>query len=204
MWHQVTVLVSFSTVITRSGFQVLVLTRFPSSDLVYRTKYAYFHHKYWLIGYIKAFIHKSFLNFQSFHTDERTIRANPLNKLYGKKKIQSVKSAWSILHSVLKVRVRVLSPLEANNKDVIWTHAFRTLFFMVFAFLNWNDSLIFFFDIGAELILFLVDPVKMSIAFDLMFSFLWAFSFFRLHCLLPLYLLLLLLLAKSGFHFILP
>ena len=95
---------------------MLVLTRCPSSDLVYRTKYAYFHHKYCLIGYIKAFIHKSFLNFQSFHTDERTIRANPLNKLYGKKKIQSVKSAWSILHSVLKVRVRVLSPLEANNK----------------------------------------------------------------------------------------
>ena len=95
---------------------MLVLTRFPSSDLVYRTKYAYFHHKYCLNGYIKAFIHKSFLNFQLFHTDERTIRADSLNKLYGKKKIQSVKSAWSILHSVLKVRVRVLSPLEANDK----------------------------------------------------------------------------------------
>ena len=115
MWHQVTVLVSFSTVITRSGFQVLVLTRFPSSDLVYRTKYAYFHHKYCLIGYIKAFINH-FWNFQLFHTDERTTRADSLNKSYGKKKIQSVKSAWSILHSVLEVRVRVLSPLEANNK----------------------------------------------------------------------------------------
>ena len=38
-----------------------------------------------------------------------------MNKnFYGKKDIQSVKSAWSILHSELKAHV--LPPLEENNK----------------------------------------------------------------------------------------